>query len=126
MVFEMKPKEREAKIPKEFKPSDARKIFYRFLKMTEVPASVTQVPTPKYDHIGIMRFLKSNGLTQYQQYAIKWAKVFISNSDPTVLQIVTGSNPGYKTEEEIFADPVPNVVESNQEIDQPMQETISI
>jgi hypothetical protein len=82
MIYDMDDPQKN-KIPKEFNPSDARKIFYRFLKMPQVPENIQTASTskPDYDHMGILKFLQGK-LTQYQQYAIKWTKS------------VTGVHPG--------------------------------
>jgi 5'-3' exonuclease len=89
IVHKMSDKDRKEKVPKEFKPVDARKVFYRYLYMDEIPEGLKwPEEIPPYNHLRVCSVLKSK-ITQYQNFAIKWTTA------------LTGKNPGYLSQDEI-------------------------
>lgn len=81
--------ENMAKIPPDFDPEGARKVFYEYLD-TNTPYNYTRsVEVSPFDHKNLCNFLKSR-LKQWQELAVGWT------------ERITGMSPGYHSETQLF------------------------
>lgn len=73
IIRDMEPEERAKKIPEDFNPKEARKIFYEFLKRKDVFEYAKDIRIEPYVHENVCAFLKGK-LPMYRETASEWCQ----------------------------------------------------
>jgi flap endonuclease-1 len=73
IVREMDPDERKERVPSDFDPKKARKVFYEYLSQKEVYDYAKNVPVEEYSHAKVCEFLKGK-VPLYREVANEWCK----------------------------------------------------